>query len=59
MKLKALTDGSVTGTGTLALPTQILGGVLITADGTNDATVTVQRNNSSGLTVFELVTKTP
>lgn len=63
MLLKALTDGSVTGTGTFAFQSSyqggLLGGVLITADGTNAATVTVQRNDSNGKTVFKLVTKTP
>lgn len=63
MLLKALNDGSVTGTGTFAFSSSyqggILGGVLITADGTNAATVTVQRNDANGKTVFKLVTKQP
>jgi len=36
-----------------------MGGVLITADGTNNATVIVRRENSSGKQVFDLVTKSP
>ena len=59
MMLKPLTDGSVTSTGSLTFTSGIFGGVLISADGTNAATVTVQANNSSGASVFELVTKSP
>ncbi len=59
MLLKPTSDGAVTGTGTHTFDSGILGGVLITADGTNDVTVTVQRDNSSGTTVFDIVTKTP
>ena len=59
MILNPVTDGSVTGTGTSTYPSRILGGVLITADGTNDATVTLQIDNSDGFTVFKLVTKSP
>lgn len=63
MLLKALTDGSVAGTGTLTFPSNfqggILGGVLITTDGTNAAVVTVQRTDSSGKTIFKISTKQP
>lgn len=63
MLLKALTDGSVTATGTFTTQSSyqggILGGVLITADGTNAATVTVQKDDSNGKTIFKLVTKSP
>ncbi len=59
MILNPVSDGSVTSTGTDTFDSQILGGVLITADGTNDATVTLQRDNSSGTTVFKVVTKSP
>ena len=59
MLLKPVSDGSVAGTGTLTFESGILGGVLITANGTNDTTVTLQRNNSSGTKVFQIVTKSP
>lgn len=59
MLLNPATDGSVTGTGVATFQSRILGGVAITADGTNDATITLQRNNSSGFTVFKIVTKSP
>ncbi len=59
MILNPVSDGSVTGTGTLEFLSGLLGGVLITADGTNDTTVTLQRDNSDGFTVFKIVTKSP
>jgi hypothetical protein len=59
MLLRPMTDGSVTGTGTMQLQGRILGGVLITADGTNNATVIVRRTSDAGFQVFKLVTKSP
>ena len=59
MLLLPVSDSSVTGTGTSTFQSRILGGVLITANGTNDATVTLQADNSSGTNVFKLVTKSP
>ena len=59
MILKPVSDGSVVGTGTLAFVSGVLGGVLITANGTNDATVTLQADNSDGYTAFKIVTKSP
>lgn len=60
MLLKAIgDDGALAGTGTLTCESRIMGGVLITADGTNNATVIVRRENSSGKQVFDLVTKSP
>ena len=59
MILVSVTDGSVIDTGTITFQSRILGGALITADGTNDATVTLQRDNSDGFNVFKLVTKSP
>ena len=60
MLLKALgNDGAVTGTGTFPVALGMLGGVLITADGTNNATVILRREDSTGKQVFDLVTKSP
>lgn len=59
MILNPVSDGSVVGTGTLKFDSRILGGVLITADGSNDTTVTLQQINSDGTTVFKIVTKSP
>ena len=59
MLLNPVSDGSVTGTGTLTFESGILGGVLLTANGTNDTTVTMQVSNSSGSKVFQIVSKSP
>jgi hypothetical protein len=57
--LKPATNGTVTGTGSIILESRILGGVLITTDGTNAAVVTVQKDNASGRQIFSISTKTP
>jgi hypothetical protein len=59
MQLRALTDGSVSGTDTVKVQNRLIGGVLITADGTNDATVVLRRNDASGKQIFKFVTKSP
>jgi hypothetical protein len=59
MVLRPLTNGSFSGTQTLTVNACIIGGVLITADSTNNATVTIQRENDTGKEVFEIVTKVP
>ena len=59
MLLRAKTDGSISGTGTISMASPTLGGVLITADGTNNATVIVRKINSSGERIFHVVTKQP
>jgi hypothetical protein len=52
--LKALTDGGVTSTDTITCASGLFG-VLISTDATNAATVTVQRDDSGGKTVFDYV----
>ena len=59
MLLRAKTDGTVSGTGSISMASPILGGVLITADGTNNATVIVRKTDSSGERIFHVVTKQP
>ena len=54
MILRRLTAGSITGTGTLTVESQIVGGILLTADGTNAASVTLQRDTSGGTKIIEL-----
>lgn len=61
MKLRALTDGAVTGTGTATLEANpgadgLIGGVLISTDGTNAAVVVLRRDNASGKQVFSVST---
>ena len=60
MKVKAL-GGKSTGTNIIAVPSTIMGGVLITADGTNDAVVMIKKapdGVASSDVIFELSTKT-
>ncbi len=64
MKLTPLTAGTISGTGTVTLEGQFgnagtIGGVLITADGTNDATVTLRKDTATGTILFDIVTKSP
>jgi hypothetical protein len=61
MVLRPITDGAVAGTN-LAIPvptSRVLGAVAITADGTNNATVLIKRENASGFALFHIVTKQP
>ena len=56
MIITALNDGSVLGTGTVTVDSGILGGVLITTDGTNAVTVILKRDDNDGKVIFQLVT---
>lgn len=57
MSWKALTDGAVTSTGTVSCGDQRFGGIILTADGTNVGTVTVQEDDGSGKTIFDFAGK--
>ena len=59
MVLRPLTNGKVTGTQTLTVPMGIIGGILISADSTNAAAVTIQRDDSSGMFMMDISTKIP
>lgn len=59
MVLRSITDGSISGTQTLTIPSTIVGGVLITADGTNNATVSIRKESSTGKEIIDIVTKVP
>ena len=59
MLIRALTNGRVSGTGTLAVNSEIIGGVLITTNGSDAVTVTVQRIDSGGKTIFSVSTTVP
>ena len=58
-KFRALTDGNVTGTGTVTCGQGNVAGVLLTANGTNDATVILRRDDGSGKQLFDVVSKSP
>ena len=59
MLLRPLTNGRVSGSDIILSETGLLGAVLVTADGTNNATVQIRQNNDTGKLVFDLVTKQP
>lgn len=56
--LRDLSGGAITGTGTLGCPSEIFGGALISADGTNAVTVTVRKTDVAGPIIFQANTKT-
>lgn len=59
MILSSITSGLVSGTDTASCPGTILGGINISADGTNACTVTLRQSSASGAIIFQQVTKTP
>ena len=59
MLIKALTNGRISGTGSLEVSSGILGGALITTNGTDAVTVTVQRVDSGGKTIVSVSTTVP
>ena len=58
MIVKALTNGSVVGTGTVKCESYIIGGILVSVDGTNVATVILRRDNAEGKQIIKIATKT-
>ncbi|KKK48549.1 hypothetical protein LCGC14_3144000 [marine sediment metagenome] len=63
MVLKPVSNGSVkvsgNATGTLEFQSGVLGAVLLSANGSDAVTITIQADNSSGAKVFELTSKSP
>lgn len=57
MRLRDISGGSVTGTGTVEARTGVLGAVNIAANGSDVVTVTIKETNASGRVIF--ATKTP
>ena len=51
--IRPISDGSISGTGLLDIPSHAIGGVLITTDGTNAATVILREEKSTGKYLFE------
>ena len=65
MQLVALTNGAVTGTGTLTMQNTgnakdsgKIGGLMITTDNTNQGTVKIQRTDASGKAILDIDTVT-
>ncbi len=46
-------NGRIAGTGTLPCPSRMLGGVLVSADGTNAGVVTIRKDSSTGAIIFD------
>ena len=60
MLLQPLTNGKVTGTGTVKMYGMGLGGVLVSTDGTNAAVVLIYDSaDATGDKLFDLSSKTP
>lgn len=59
MILNPASDGRLNGTGFCRIPSSVIGGVLVSADGTNDATIVISENDANGKVIFSLVTKNP
>lgn len=61
MLLRSLTAGAVTGTGFVKVPSGLFGGILISADLTNSATIIIRKSDDSqiitGDIIFHVVTK--
>ncbi len=58
MKLRKLTAGRISGTGTIFVESYTIGGVLISTDNTNAAAVTLRRNNATGAQIIDISTIT-
>lgn len=52
--MKALTNGTISGTGTLTVDGYKIGAVLLTTNNSNAATVTLRRDNATGKKLFDL-----
>jgi len=55
--LESLTNGAVTGTGTLDIPTGFLGKFRLNADGTNTATLIIRDNDVTGAILIDISTQ--
>lgn len=63
-KLTTLTNGAITGTGTVVLDGHhqsggLFGGVLVSCDGENPAVIQVRKNNASGELLVDVSTVSP
>ena len=58
MILRPISNGSISGTGTLTFKSGIVGGVLITTDNSNAAAVVLRRDSGTGTVVIDISTKT-
>lgn len=59
MLLRSLTAGKISGTGTVTVPSRLVGAILVSTDGTNAAAIVLRKENASGAIIFDLSSKTP
>lgn len=59
MVLIPISEGMLNGVGNFFVNSRTIGGIVVTADGTNNATVIIKRENASGTEIFKLITKSP
>lgn len=58
MLLRAITNGAVTGTGTIACESYTIGGILITTDNSTQGVVRLRRLDTNGKQIIEIKTVT-
>jgi len=52
--LRSLTDGSISGTGTIESQSQIVGAIALSTDGTNAGTVVLRKDDSLGDVIYSI-----
>jgi len=57
--VRPISNGAISGSGTLVLTGSRLGGTVISADGLNNAVVEIRKNNATGDVLLDLSTKIP
>ena len=60
MILRSITNGKVSGTGSISFSQgSLIGGIVVSTDGTNEVIVIVRRDSNTGKIVFDLTTHDP
>ena len=59
MTISEVSNGAITGTGYLRLTNNLIGGILVNADGTNAASITLRDGSNTGPVLFSYSSKQP
>ena len=59
MILRKLTNGKISGTGEIDVPSRLFGGALISTNSSNAAAVVIRENDVNGDIIFDLSTISP
>lgn len=59
MAYRDVSVGKISGAGTITLSGMMIGGVLVSTDGTNAAVVQIRKINAAGSIVFDISSKNP